>query len=249
MPSVAAPEAPHVFPIYDNHLILPFMCMGDEALTWSQSMADSIGGLAPGATVFRLHDDGSLSPATLGTLVCVRGECRGDHAGLAVDGGEPERKVVAVMPDDAYGSAKPFLASPTPDDCSNLPPQGNDPEGFGFPTTTPFCATYRTGDDGGMTIQIAGHGWMQENGWPVYRFFSRTVVVDHTVPWVDHGDGTSPLEPRFAWSRIDGAAHLLWIREDGIIGPQAFTLREQSVDPNGNASWVGTYQAGGQPCD
>ena len=240
---------PHVFPVYDNYLILPYACTDGEALAWTPSMADGVGGLAPGKTVFRLHQDGSFSRATLGTLVCVRGECRGDHAGLTVDGGAPEPDIVAVMPDDTFGAAQPFDAVPTPDDCTNLPSQGSDPEGFGFATTTPFCVTYRTHDDAGITVQIAGHGWMQENGWPVYRFFSRSIEGDQSTSWVDHGDGTSPLEPRFAWARDDGTEHLLWIREDGIVGPQAFTFREQSVDVSDNASWVSTYQAGGQPCD
>ena len=243
-------ELPQVLPVYDNHLVLPFACSRDGDLTWSDVDTGSLGSLTPGDPVNLLYADGSLSPAQLGQLVCLKGECRGDHAALAIEGGSSSKNAVAVVTNVELPSALPFQVRETLDACPGLPPQGIDPEGFDFPQTVPTCTTYHLSGDGrDLTIRIAGHGWMQENGWPIYRYFTQSTIDASADDWTMLSEGTAPLEPKFAWESDDGTMRLLWAREEGIIGPPAFTFREQMIGPNSDRVWISIYEAGGQPCD
>lgn len=219
-------------------------------MAWSADHTEILGGLTPGDTVGLLHGDGSLSSARLGTLSCLKGECRGDYAGVTIDSGRLLDDVTVLTTRHDAGPAIPLLPVSTPDACPGLPPPEGDPNGFGFPSIGTTCTTYSPG--GGnedLAVRLGAHGWMQENGWPVYLFFVEDTRAGASDHWTILSSGTAPLEPRFAWIHEDGAVDLLWIRQVGIIGPQAYTLREQSIDADGNAAWVSTYQAGGQPCD
>lgn len=247
----ARAQTPVFFPVYDNHLVLPFSCPPDDDLAWSQAFADSIAGLGPGDDVSLLYNDGTTKAGSLGPVTCLRGECRGDYVALPVMAPALSERIIAVAAASWTKPAIALQATETPSSCRGLPAQGADPHGFGFPATAPLCTTHslRT-DTHDLSILVAGQGWMQENGWPIYQFHYRVDGADAAPgTWVELDEGTAALTPGFAWMESSGAIQLLWTRREGIAGPPAITFREQSIEHDGGDEWISTYQAGGQPCD
>ena len=153
-------QTPVFLPAYDDHLILPFACPADDDLAWSKAYAQSIAGLGPGDDVRLLYDNGAMAPAKLGTLTCLRGECRGDYAALSLDASPASERIVAVASSSHDKPVFPLTAAETPDSCLGLPPQSEDPHGFGFPLTAPLCTSHSLKiQDHDIAILVAGHGW------------------------------------------------------------------------------------------